>query len=183
MKKSYCYWQSIDLNISGGRANYFFFLRSETSFLVVNHFEPRPLLSIFSHLKINITEPPIVILYLYIIIWKFQNTFGKPFDHFQDSDRGMGGGWRGQSIFCESKLSVRCAPMSQRPKPIFSWTCWDSSVAPPLAVIELRARAAVQSAQKMYSLEWWKVKASFKSQPYHTCMLLASLPKNRISLL
>lgn len=37
----------------------FFFLRSETSFLVVNHFEPRPLLNIFLHLKINSHTHPI----------------------------------------------------------------------------------------------------------------------------
>lgn len=54
--------------------------------------------------------------------------------------------------------------MSERLRPIFSWACWDPSVEPPLALIELCvADYSVQAAQKMYSLEQWELQMSFKS--------------------
>lgn len=54
----------------------------------------------------------------------------------------------------------------------------------PTASIELPvAKYRVQAAQKVCSLQLGKAKGSLKSQPYHACMVLASLPKNRISLL
>lgn len=104
-------------------------------------------------------------------------------NHSEGSDQDLQGARRGPSVFCECKLS-ETGPKSERARPTYNRACWDSNMEPPLALTELSAADShVPAAQKMCCLELGEAKGGFKSQPYHARVLLASLPKNRISLL
>lgn len=143
MKKSYCYWQSTDLNISGGRANHFFFFPEEQ-----DSFSSGESLRTWAFVKFlfthenkhnwaSQTHPTSSHNYRYIRISK--HALEGFLIISQDSDHGLWADWRGLSLSCESNLS----PFSERPKPIFSWACWAPSVAPPLALIELQGRGVL----------------------------------------
>lgn len=102
---------------------------------------------------------------------------------FQRQPSGFESAGRGRPVFCECKLS-EMGPRSERERCVYNWACWHSHMEPTLALTELPvADSCAQAVQKRCALELGTVEGSSKSQLYRACVLLASLPKNRTSLL
>lgn len=139
MKKSYCYWQSIDLNISGGRANYFFFPEEWNVFSDCESLWTRALFNIFLHLKnkhnwASRTHP----------IFSHNCKRTKISKHIPEAfwsllrQRSGSVRWLRKPIYILWKQVVcKIRSTSERPPPNLSGACWDSSATPPLVLIEL----------------------------------------------